>query len=311
MDDNEAVNSLDNIVAGLNEDADSDLIEIFNRRYAIFNETPMELQNDTLDRFNELFSSENIIRYLKMRDMERRVVYISWYYLCLPLPVLNLKEIKRRFLIRLAFSQFAKFAYRVATLLVKLVERLLITVVMLMQFNGLIRRMASFSNWFAYSNNVFKDVYTFIFEGNRDLIQRYEEVLNHDGDVFYFENEAAFKNITTWETMRVAFYNSCAMFLNANCTKSTDTNCKIESNALVFKFSDVIKEFFPLFRENGKTIALKLVTVGLYLIYLLGGNVIFLNMLFFSSSIMIQKFFEYKDIFDLLRKLVWNSLGSM
>lgn len=300
-------------------DLDTDLIEIFNRRQLadLFADIPLEEQNERLDRLNEVLSSRNIDEYLRRRmerGADRGYVSYLWKFGIIPLPIFNYRRAWRRLRPNNVREFLMKVIAVLMTTLVRLFRLSLFFLGTSMYLHNILRNLFTFSNIITFSLNFLRDMITYIFRNNEGLLERHKEIIVHDENIFYFNEVDGMNSYPIWKVATTAAYNWLSHMIRMNCMTLEDkenrvTECVLQEDLLIFKFSRVLKDFFPsMANSNSGFSSLTISTVLLFLFYALGGDVICLNVLFFWSFNLGKKVLHYKDVYSGLGRILWNTL---
>lgn len=301
---------------------DTSLIEMFRRRqYSdIFADIPIDEHNRTLDSINELISSRNVDDfYERRREQENANRYFTflWVFNMIPLPILNHRRIWREYVPNNFRVSLFKFITSFILTLFKVIRFTLFIIASSAYLHNILRNLFVFSNLITFSENFLRDIFTYIFKDNLDLLSAHEALIKNKGDVFYFETNDDYNEYSFLKVLRMVTYNWLSGLLNATCitfqevdSKLVSTKCEIIDDTLIFRFSKVMKDFFPFIAnsESSFSWSLTLSTVLVYLFYALGGDLICLNVLFFWSVNLGKRILHYKDVYTGVGSIVWNTL---
>ncbi|CAH2355826.1 hypothetical protein CLIB1423_35S00474 [[Candida] railenensis] len=239
-------------------------------------------------------------RRASSRDKKNKLFRIIWVYgNRIPLPHVNYRKLYRdlkvgeciRLLQSILFYTFDAF------------RKLLMYYLMFERVLPLIRMFLEISEVVTFSNSSFGQLLTFILEENHSIFdhrRRLAEMNCHndqmnnynvrsllvewilsDGwltiarDVVDKQSKRTVKqHISIIQAFKETIYNSVTSGLQVTCISlmerdSCKSRCYIDENTLIFKFSNVLKNFFPIFSENHSWL-LKLSTVVLWATYILG-----------------------------------------
>lgn len=282
-------------------DLDASLMEIFQRGQ--FNRY---LDQFPQDERNERISDMHIaIQRQRELQNQRKYYHINWKLTYIPLFVIHFDAIWRD----LTWRNIRNFIMESVTLaVIMLVRALRFTTFIIgsgIYFQGIVRRLFVFCDVITFSDNFIRDVFTYILKDSPAILERLEVIDFHHGNLLYFLKYDEYNDLSSFQIMKMTYVNLTASMLRAECISTSESStCKLLTNTLVFKFSDVLQQYYPTL---GKTI-LRFITLSIYMTYAIVGDIICLNILLFLSYNLLNRFLGYKQVFSGLRNILWNSM---
>lgn len=212
--------------------------------------------------------------------------YLSFHWiLFIPLPLIKIRQFWQDYHVRDYFMTLSAF-------ILNSLQRAFRVLVFIMgasfYLHRVLERFFMFGNELTFSKNFFKEVITFILRDNRAVFERLENIKRRD-DILAVESDSTFVNFIS------TILNIFVMNLQYICvTVPHSTKCSASTNSLIYKFHEVL--------GRGDTI-----TVIVYLLYALIGNLICLNILYLYSVSVLSLLKKYGQYSKKLLALVWGS----
>lgn len=241
------------------------------------------------------------------RDRED-ILGVVWVGDVLPLPTVNYPLLWHRY----RPASFRAFVTNVLTYSALLMIKFGRTVVYILAASNWIkdtlRFVMMFGSMVTFSENFFQDIFTYAVRGYPLLVERKYEMLQN--------NSARL----VWSGVSQAVVDTLAQNVRANCTYGTLQfedgslepfgECVLNTNSLIFRFSDALVRVFPLF-DSVPSVFLTLITISIYVIYGLLAQVFGFNVIFFF---LLHSFHRWIGMFSFVgrfAKALWLSTDSM
>ncbi|CAX41629.1 conserved hypothetical protein [Candida dubliniensis CD36] len=308
-----------NIDIDIFRDLDASFIELFHRAQL---QTHLEHLPPTEreEQLNNLLSQRDLLN--SHHHQQTQYYHIHWIFSYVPFIILNFDQIWRDFSWR-AF--WARTVDVVTSAMIMAVRALRFTTFIIgsgVYFQGVVRRLFVFCDVITFSDNFIRDMFTYILRDSQDILDQCILLERHSRNVFYFLQYDEYNDLSSLQVLQLAYRNLLASLINVECityspnstgtttttssssSTATTTSCKILTDTLVFKLSSVFQDFFPALGSTG----LKLITLWIYISYALIGDIVCLNILLFVSYNLINRFMGYKQMFQGLKDILWNSL---
>ncbi|RCK65123.1 hypothetical protein Cantr_00641 [Candida viswanathii] len=282
-------------------DLDASLMEILQR-----GQINRYLDQFPQDERNERISDMHIaIQRQRELQNQRKYYHINWCWTYIPFLVIHFDQIWRD----MTWLNIQLYVMESVTLaVIMLVRALRFTTFIIgsgIYFQGIVRRLFVFCDVITFSDNFIRDVFTYILKDSPAILERLEVIQYHDGNVMYFLKYDEYNDLSSFQVIRMTYVNLVASMLHADCVITSDSaTCKLLTNTLVFKFSQVLQDCFPKLGTAG----LKFITLIIYLTYAIVGDIICLNVLLFLSYNLLNRFLGYKQVFVGLRNMLWSSM---
>ncbi|CAH6719774.1 hypothetical protein CLIB1444_02S16204 [[Candida] jaroonii] len=218
----------------------------------------------------------------------RTYLGLQWI-LFIPLPLIKIRQFWHDYSLR---EYLVTFTALVLTALQRAFRVMVFIMGASFYLHRVLERFFMFGNELTFSRNFFKEVITFILRDNRALFERLENV-KVKGDVVSTESDSTLTNFVS------TILNLLVMNLNYICISVPGkTKCSADDHSLIYKFHEVI--------GHGDTI-----TITVYLLYALIGNLICLNILYLYSVSMLGSLKKYGQYSKKLLVLVWGSFKQL
>jgi hypothetical protein len=261
---------------------------------------------------------------------QRREYHLLWIFGVFPFPVINYRTIWQRHrppsFIRLAVS----FLSTVFMTILKVARTILFLVGTISYFHSLLRCFTMFGEIVTFSDNIFRDLLTFMFRNSTGLVTRHKIIGVNGGNCLYFATD----DTSTWTLLTSTMYNVVAKGIKARChlarsckpIAATNTfeyllfkqspsldllECTIVSNTLPFRFANVFTTFFPYLSLPSYSWLLTVCVVSVYLAYAVLGDIVCVNVLFFAYYNIGKLIISYKDVYIGVSKIVWKTFGGL
>lgn len=244
-------------------------------------------------------------RRASSRDKKNKIFRVIWVYdNRIPLPHVNYRKLYRD----LKVGECILLVQSILFYTFDVFRKLLMYYLMFERVLPLIRMFLEISEVVTFSNSSFGQLLTFILEENNSIFENRRKLEEKECDAGESYNDrmnsynvksllvelllsdgwfSVSRNVRDKQTKLIVkehisiiqafketIYNSVISGLQVTCfTKaegdSCTLRCYIDENTLIFKFSNVLKTFFPIFQNNHSWL-LKLSTVVLWAAYILG-----------------------------------------
>ncbi|KAL6451722.1 hypothetical protein SBY92_003029 [Candida maltosa Xu316] len=282
-------------------DLDTSLLEIFQRGQ--FNQyldrIPPNERNQRIDNINRAIRHRR-----EAQQRQQQYYHIKWLFTYFPVLIIHFDEIWRN----LTWATIQRYLFEFVTnsvmLLIRAIRFMTFVVGSGVYFQGIVRRLFVFCDVITFSDNFTRDVFTYILKDSPHILNQLELIQFHHGNMMFFLQYEEYNNLSSFEVIKLSYYNIVASMVRADCVVTSESaTCKILTNTLVFKFSQVLRDFFPSLSITG----LKTITLMIYLTYAIIGDIICLNILLFLSYNLMNRFLGYKQVFVGIRGMLWNS----
>lgn len=258
-------------------DLDTDLLELFRRQQLeeFLASIPNHELPERIGILNQRYHSHN--RYIKL----------IWMLDILPLPVIRYRRVWRDININQLFIRSIMF---IATTITKIFRLTTFALAATFYLQGTIKRFFLFGNELTFSSNFIRDVVTFVVRNNLMVFSRL--ALISDNPTFT-SNDASFLNTLGHSLIDLLFLQ-----LDYKCeTTEAGKKCFPKNTSLIFKFHDILQ-------------AGDLVSIMVYLLYALIGNLICLNVLYYFMISIFQNSRKWVDFNTTLLKVIFKSIIS-
>lgn len=257
------MNNIDDVFA----DLDTSFLELFRRQQIseLFARIPIEEHNIRLQRLNEVIHSENfesIIQLAEEIDNAHRVLTFRWLCWIIPLPVINLEELRRRCRIETYATLLLYTLDFLSTALLRF-RMLILNWIIFVQYACSIHELAKI---FTESDSVLRDLVTYFYKDDKELLATNEKLLNRNLNVSY----SGIGSEAERYLLRSPAYNTLASLLRTKCSSLRGTlHCRIDEKIQLFNFSNYMKlQLIPLGFNIEDQWHFKILMVAVYLVLL-------------------------------------------
>lgn len=286
------------------QDLDRPFLEFLERGHvrALFQNIPAEELDDTIANLNFLFAER--LRQVRNERYRRRQ---RWFWIgYVPIPVMFRVRNIQRFILN-TFVTIVLGIFKITRILIFIIA-------ILNYFDNFYRIFIIFGEAFTFSDNIFRDLLTFVFRNNVNLILQNKIIQVNRGIIYIDESQSQFKifkstifNVLA-RNMKISCKNNLNVFATRyKCPDISHLDCHLTTDTLLFKFSDVLLDFFPMMTETGLTS----VVVGIFLTYALLGDILCFNVLMFFFFNLLKKVFVYQEVYVASAKIIWKTFGSL
>lgn len=289
------------------EDLEASFLEFLDQGNlrAVFDNIPAEELDQTIENLNRLFAQ----RLQQSRYQRRRDNVLSRIVGFIPLPVtFRLRNI-HRFLLTLISS--------LLVITFKVIQIFLILSGLLSYFKDFYRIFIIFGELFTFSDNVVRDLSTFIFRNHQSLLLQ-NKIIHANKGYFYIND-----SLSNFQIMKLGLFNIVAESIQLNCHQ-IDTNpfldyqkccqlsrlnCKLNTNSLLFKFANVVLEFFPILSYDSSS--LTWFVLAIFFTYASLGEVVGFRVLLFFLINLFKRLLSFKDVYIASAQMIWKSFGGL
>lgn len=274
-------------------------------------------QNGSLnDYLNNLSPEEReqtvgAINRLMQRDAERqanswhRYYEIKWYFNYIPLITIHYSLIWQAMTFTNLVYMVRASIIKITNAMVKMVRLTFFLITIQSYFRTLINIVFSFCDVITFSDNFLMDLFTYVLQDNKSMMRIHEELRVHKFDLQYFADMPEYKNLSVFQQIVFTIKNLLASMLMTSCTRAgDDVRCHIYTNTLIFKMLEAVSKTYP---QNTK-LSIMIMTVLIYLIYAILGNIICINIFLFFGSNLANRIIGYSQIVKNLSNAIWSTL---
>ncbi|KAK6457746.1 uncharacterized protein RJT20DRAFT_2292 [Scheffersomyces xylosifermentans] len=247
------------------------------------------------------------------RNPNREVRHENYYYWVwvlgyIPLPGLRYGQIWRDYRPR----SFGFALYRVLTtisfVLIKVARFTAFIMWARVYLQTLIRNFFFFSNILTFSENFLFDAISFVLRNSPEVIERKKQIVLNNADLFYSideDNDSLFSVV-----IPTVIYNWFARSISTTQRYENGMVLEIDTDNLVFKFAEVLKNYYPSLADESHSWTLSMITIGIYIAYALLGELLCINILTLYMVNWSKWLQSYSGIFFGLKSVLWTSFLS-
>lgn len=235
------------------------------------------------------------------RDRELAIT-IFWLLGLLPIPVVNFALLWRRNRPENWRMALARIVTTTTLILARLGRLMSYMVFTANYIKDIVRFLTLFGSMVTFSDNFFRDIFTYMVRNYPLLVQRKYNLLHEqEGEI---ERESFVQFVC----------DNLAMYVNTHCVLSGDGDsvgyCTLHEQLLIFRFSNTLIKIFPGFVQL-PDFMLTFTTVCIYLSYGLIGQFLGFNVLFFFILHIFHRWVPLLSFFGKFGKAAWQSTGTM
>ena len=261
---------------------------------------------------------------------QRREFHLLWIFGVIPLPIINYRTMWQRHRPTSLMRVVLSFLSTALMTILRVTRTILFLVGTISYFHSILRCFTMFSEIVTFSDNIFRDLLTFMFRNSTGLVPRNKIIEVNGGDCLYFATE----DTSTWNLLTTTMYNAAAKGIKTQCylvnrckpIVSTDTfeyllsrqspsldllECTIISDTLPFRFANVFTTFFPYLNLPSYSWLLTMSVVSIYLAYAVLGDIVCVNVLVFCYFNIGKILVSYKDVYIGIAKIIWKTFGGL
>lgn len=253
------------------------------------------------EQINQL--QQRIDQHLQNQRRDRELaITIFWLLGLFPIPVVNYALLWRRNRPDNWRTALARIVTTTTLILVRLGRLMAYMVLTGNWIKDIVRFLTVFGSMVTFSDNFFRDIFTYMVRNYPLLVQRKYNLLHEqEGEI-------------EWENLVQFVCDNLAMYVNTHCVFSGDGDnggyCTLHEQLLIFRFSNALIKIFPGFVQL-PNFMLTFTTVCIYLSYGLIGQFLGFNVLFFFMLHIGHRWVPLLLFFGKCGKAAWQSTGTM
>ncbi|EGW31025.1 uncharacterized protein SPAPADRAFT_142568 [Spathaspora passalidarum NRRL Y-27907] len=289
---------------------DTSLLEIFQRGQLVdhLRNLPPEEQARRLQELSRALRDNQPHTFDSITTTEVKYFYFIWLWK-IPLLVVNFTQIWRDMTVANVLDFTFDTITKVIMFTLRVVRFTVFMVTSFIYFHRIIRIFFVFCDVMTFSNHFMRDAFTYIFQNSLEMLKRHEIIMKNDGNVLYFLQYTNSTEMSSFNVLHAAIYNTLSATLVTTCmNKDGKVSCRLDTDSLIFKLSDVITTHYPSLNSSTGSILLKILTILLYMTYAIIGDIICINIWFFCMYNFLDRAVKYKQMFINLRGIIWKSL---
>lgn len=230
-------------------------------------------------------------------ESDMKLVRPVWVFRFIPLPVVNYTLLWRRY----GPSDIRRCILRTGEIVTLTITRIFRAFIYATSIYFWLRfifnSIASCGNMVTFSNSFFSDILTFSLRNYPNLLHRHQELVT--------SIKAGNITAVAMESPQQFLFDSAALKIQATCTDLNETiNCEFVTSSLIFKLCDILVECYPIW-EYLPSYFLTAATVGIYLLYAIGAQILNINIIALVTIITWKRQFPLTKFIIGLVKTVW------
>lgn len=245
-------------------------------------------------RIHNLRSATDLLNFLREQH-DHRLFRMRWIWDIIPVPSINLALLRRHHSARTVAISIVSLA-QAALILTK---RLIVAAGYYFCLMFVIQTVVNQISIFVFSENFLVDISTYMLRNYPLLMDARRSIALGDIDSY-----VDFDNASLWQMFKAVASAFLSMAIRVRCEKNAKdeiTTCDIDTNSLIFKFSDILRSYLPPLPSPLHTAAV----VIFYVTYGLAAQLITTNMCAHYGYFLVCRVFRPCKFMIRLGKLLW------